>query len=1559
MNDQDLFQNACAAHDQGKYFDALKQFLKLREQKFDLVHNWNMGRSVDRIRLRDINRDGTKEVGALSADGRFAIFGLQQNAGEAYTLKNVRCLNFRFFEHLDRDAVIISREEAGSTILTVYDIYEARGGGTSLQVNKSRDLDSIDDEVLDIAYKPKKLYVTDSQKYVHQYNAITLQRELSFRASGVVQRLNTGGAPGGYRTSVMHNHMLGILRDGGLSIIEMRSGGLYELKTVGPDIVYTDAFIGDPDNDGIDNIIAFTQNGRLDIYDWDSSNIRYTITCPDELSTMYCHDIDGNGIPEILVGGRSNRIYVFAVDHDRELHIKGEYQTEHSVRDLWVGELGRNERNDKRLVAGLANGKLQVFNILPSREINRGVAQAFGKLSESVPRGELERLLSESDRPEVVRFGLDSLTTNMTYAEIIQFLSMIEQRDSYQASLHILSKLKTFLAKFANHPDLIEFTVGFLKRLFERHPNLPTCEQICSALSEIQQGGTGSSEELLQLSKAFDEALLRMKVFRPERAKYIQELAAKGEVNEANRELETLQLLGLDLIRSHRTDEDVTSIHTAEDGQRVVFTTRGGGLGVLDAALEHELHSTRFGGAEIHCGLITDPRYAFIVSHGPTTEINDRDFHVLKRSTYQHTVKCLDTCSLNGDLYTAVGLGNGDVVVEGMNGEKTTARVPGLPVGLALQQKDGLLDAYVITPEGKVWRMHDVVGLMQGGVQVRDYSNTPPELTLDPGFNVLGWAAVESHTEDTHIFVISPSGICTVRWDGKRLAASPPKDLGRPLSSITSCCNPDGGKAEVIIGTYHRSLLFSSPEGEVHKEVFLPDIPTALHVFRGGTRGCEVVVGFAQGNINYYRRTSQSYLKELAEKCDKRRQEKYLRTWEAQDLREKIALITLAEGQQLDLPSIHGRIDGRVRPLIPKEGLARAVKSLEQKHIIQGRVEGGEVYYSLRDEDCAAWVRAQQDQLETIRAGREELIKCVRLIDFTRINSQLTSVDKEWLLDFLLVSREKWGNLLLLSEPLSGLSTAAPGQRRQLRQTGVELLCAGIEAVFKKAVSTDPKLGSYLSAFEIQMPAVKFQGFDRILVAVLDGLEGTELSSSLAWLKDCYDRSIVLVLTGSKKELMMSYLKGVSFGTAVLDYEDLKEIILDDDPRGRFLDLLVQQIDLVTLSPFRFGGPVREMFYGRERERQTIINSLQRTTARCHAVIGPRRIGKTSLLHRVMREVVRWKGFKTAYLDCSIYRHITDWYNDVLGKFDIEEECDNERTFVKSLAGYCRINKCNLVLFLDEVDKLLELDKKNAEVFLRTLRKLISELDVKVIVAGYSVLYFQMQDKHSTSYNMFETIELSALDNDAALALIEEPLNNIFHIERNDAWSIANKTACYPNFIQFCCNKLIEDPDVLKTRVIRADQIDKVIKSKDLYDHMVGVHLENLDRDSQLLVYLMVAYHDEGLRKIITDRRAAASKNRSFQEREQFKLSSTFTRYDLHKLLELHSAPTGQLETWIRKLVLASILKKEPHGTTYTFVLSDLPHILRQNVEIELRAVDLLERIENVFQSNERGSRLG
>ena len=113
---------------------------------------------------------------------------------------------------------------------------------------------------------------------------------------------------------------------------------------------------------------------------------------------------------------------------------------------------------------------------------------------------------------------------------------------------------------------------------------------------------------------------------------------------------------------------------------------------------------------------------------------------------------------------------------------------------------------------------------------------------------------------------------------------------------------------------------------------------------------------------------------------------------------------------------------------------------------------------------------------------------------------------------------------------------------------------------------------------------------------------------------------------------------------------------------------------------------------------------------------------------------------------------------------------------------------------------------------------------------------------------------------------------------------------------------------------------------------MVRTYLANLDEETTLLLYLMVAEYDERLGQIITDREAYGRARRSEYAAtagRKFTIGQTFTPYDLHRLLELHDVRLDHqmVEALMRKLLLASMLKHET-GKDFSFVLPNLPEIL-------------------------------
>jgi hypothetical protein len=376
------------------------------------------------------------------------------------------------------------------------------------------------------------------------------------------------------------------------------------------------------------------------------------------------------------------------------------------------------------------------------------------------------------------------------------------------------------------------------------------------------------------------------------------------------------------------------------------------------------------------------------------------------------------------------------------------------------------------------------------------------------------------------------------------------------------------------------------------------------------------------------------------------------------------------------------------------------------------------------------------------------------------------------------------------------------------------------------------------------------------------------------------------------------------------------------------------------------------MFYGRNDEQQRIVAAFSRAEAKNFAVIGPRRIGKTSLLQKIQKEISSLRNFHGIFLDSSPYHNVEEWYKVVLAKLQLDETCHTPREFISSIKQYCHNHKCTLVLFIDEIDNILRhYAKHDKDLFPCTLRALINEAQVKVLMAGYDTLYFQMRNHQSALFNMLEPIELSSLDTGSARALIEESFREIYTLSDKEVIPmILEKTGSYPNFIQFLCHQLVQqtpDRDIHKVR------IDTVTDSPAFFNHVTDVYLQNLDEKGKLVLYLMVCHYDTKISAFIWEHSKYESSIHSphVKERQKYQLHDTFTRYDIHRLLELYqiNLSESELDAMMNRLVLACVVKRK-QGDHYTFVLANLPLVLRRHLEVELSTVNLLENITETFK---------
>lgn len=274
-------------------------------------------------------------------------------------------------------------------------------------------------------------------------------------------------------------------------------------------------------------------------------------------------------------------------------------------------------------------------------------------------------------------------------------------------------------------------------------------------------------------------------------------------------------------------------------------------------------------------------------------------------------------------------------------------------------------------------------------------------------------------------------------------------------------------------------------------------------------------------------------------------------------------------------------------------------------------------------------------------------------------------------------------------------------------------------------------------------------------------------------------------------------------------------------------------------NPYTFGVPVRGegKFFGREEELRGIFETLQhvgRGQKQDLAVMGPRRIGKSSLLYRLrdmppddfLPVYVDLQGFmprEPSVLFTDILRQVKAMFAACqrvgklpsfasLGPREVPERLQF-MTFKEDMASLDEaIQKQKLprlILMLDEVELLAEFGGLTALEFFRSLIQRL--LYCVFIVAGSDYLYEMTRDYTSPFYNIFKTVELHALSPAAARALVERPAAEVgLHYPPEAVHEILYYAGNTPYFIQAMGHYLVEMLNQERRRDIDDDDVTRV-----------------------------------------------------------------------------------------------------------------------------------------------------
>lgn len=302
------------------------------------------------------------------------------------------------------------------------------------------------------------------------------------------------------------------------------------------------------------------------------------------------------------------------------------------------------------------------------------------------------------------------------------------------------------------------------------------------------------------------------------------------------------------------------------------------------------------------------------------------------------------------------------------------------------------------------------------------------------------------------------------------------------------------------------------------------------------------------------------------------------------------------------------------------------------------------------------------------------------------------------------------------------------------------------------------------------------------------------------------------------------------------------------------VDELSSEQRIFDENPYIFGVPVRgkDNFFGREEELRTIfqtLDSVGRGKKQDMAIVGPRRIGKSSLLYRLVDLLEHSPNFVPVYLDLQNTPTLHELLLDCAEKIEVayellgfadklptssflKQEMEDAsvgkqfRIFRKDIARLSNAIEANglprLVLMFDEVDLLLSFGDST---ILGRFRALIQHTFYAVfIVAGSTLLNSLLQDHGSPFFNIFKIISVEPLSVQAADALIEVPASRIgMVIGQTEVNTILQYAGNNPYFIQGIAHYLVEELNVQGRREVHARDVTKVIKEAAQY---LSLHLD-------------------------------------------------------------------------------------------------------------------------------------
>jgi len=376
---------------------------------------------------------------------------------------------------------------------------------------------------------------------------------------------------------------------------------------------------------------------------------------------------------------------------------------------------------------------------------------------------------------------------------------------------------------------------------------------------------------------------------------------------------------------------------------------------------------------------------------------------------------------------------------------------------------------------------------------------------------------------------------------------------------------------------------------------------------------------------------------------------------------------------------------------------------------------------------------------------------------------------------------------------------------------------------------------------------------------------------------------------------------------ALLDEDDVRQAMAKPVSERRLLETLCSQLPLASLSPYEISSPVAgSRFFGREYELRTILGHHETN----YALVGVRRIGKSSLLLELKRRFEAMGHQAVYFFDCTDFGSAEDYIRAVATEVDVRER---QRMSLQQFPNFLRVKshkgRSPLVFLLDEVERLIEVDRPARMALFDVLRASAIKGFCRYIMTGYRLLIDETLNANSPLFNFVTRQPLGNLTRDDTERLIVVPMENLgvsFERRSELLGQIYRQTAGHPNYVQFYCHSLVQLMDRENRRRIGPQDLAVVHTDPEFERYVFRTFTANTNDLEKAVVYAMVLDGEEAFTTRDVD--VALKKRRAF-------------------------ATSVQIDQACDKLLTACVLDKQ--GQSFSFAIPILNQLLKDHYDLD------------------------